>query len=171
MDGKMFRNPHGILRMFNQLKRTENRVTLFRVIPIALVFFLAGCAAHKREKSTMDAATSPTLTRADFLSLTDGSVPDELREALEVRDYTFTPAQDGDLPLVKLDLFNVSSEKELAFQIRTVFFREAGTMIDASEWATVHIPPRQSHFYRCQSFSPFAASEQVQLRLVHQPST
>lgn len=120
-----------------------------------------GCASGSGAKAPEPAA--PVVRREDFLALLDGAVPDELKKTLEVRNYSFAA---GDEPRVALDIFNASQDRTLSFEIRTLFFREDSSLVDATEWTAASAPPRGTFRYRAQSFSPWAKKEQVQLRMV-----
>lgn len=107
-------------------------------------------------------------TREDFLTLVEGGVPDALRNSVEIRNYAFELTRIEELPEVRFDLFNRLGERALTFEVRTLFFREDGTVLDATEWVRATAPPRGTYRYRAMTWSPYAFSEQVQIRLVQE---
>lgn len=109
---------------------------------------------------------APLARREDFLALAEGGVPDALRNTVEIRNYAFNRPEPPETPEVRLEIFNVLADRKVTFEIRTLFFREDGTVIDATEWEAAEAPPRGAFFYRASTFTPYAASEQVQLRLL-----
>jgi hypothetical protein len=128
-------------------------------------------AAAQSAPRTAEATPEPEgdlVTREDFLTLVDGEVPEELKNALEIRNYSFDRTRIEERPEVRLDVFNLSNDTLLEFEIRTLFFREDGTIIDATEWARATARPRRSWRYQAISFTPWAVSEQVQLRLIQE---
>ena len=106
------------------------------------------------------------LRREDFLALVGGRVPDAMKNALEIRNYAFGPSKNEELPEVRLEVFNLAEAKDLTFEIRTVFFREDGSAIDATDWVKATAPPRRAYRYRAVAYSKFAVKEQVQIRLL-----
>lgn len=104
--------------------------------------------------------------KEDFLTLVRGGVPDDMRNTIEIRDYRFGLSDIEELPEVRLNLFNRLDDKPVTFEIRTLFFREDGSVIDATRWARVVAPPRQAYRYSAITFTPHAVSEQVQVRLL-----
>src|SRR5690606_32744372 len=104
--------------------------------------------------------------KQDFLTLVQGGVPDELKNTIEIRDYKFENTRIEELPEVRLEVFNLLDEQPVSFEIRTLFFRKDSTVFDATEWVRATAPPRGSYRYRAIAWSPYAASEQVQIRLL-----
>ncbi|MEQ8820406.1 MAG: hypothetical protein RLY93_09175 [Sumerlaeia bacterium] len=113
------------------------------------------------------------LTAEDFLRLLPGGqVPEELKKTLEIRNYEFLQPSDEDayltvdLPEVRLNVFNRRETGVAHFEIRTIFFRQNGTVIDATPWTRGTVEPRKSFHYRAAAHSRFAVREQVQMRLL-----
>ncbi|MDK2971037.1 MAG: hypothetical protein PWP23_792 [Candidatus Sumerlaeota bacterium] len=102
----------------------------------------------------------------DFLTVVSGQVPDELKNTLEIRHYEFQRSRFDDKPFVHLEVYNLLEDKPLAFEIRTLFFREDGTLLDTTEWARATARPRSAYRYRASCFSNYGAKEQVQIRLL-----
>jgi hypothetical protein len=102
----------------------------------------------------------------DFLTVVSGQVPDELKNTVEIRRYEFQRSRFDDKPFVHLEVYNLLEDKPLAFEIRTLFFREDGTLLDTTEWARATARPRSAYRYRASCFSNYGAKEQVQIRLL-----
>jgi len=111
-------------------------------------------------------ASERTARAEDFLTLVEGGVPDILRNTIEIRNYSYGLTEIEERPEVRLDVFNRLDDRPVTFEIRTLFFRGDGTVIDATEWAQATAEPRQFYRYRVISFTPYVESEQVQLRLL-----
>lgn len=137
--------------------------TAFAALAVAAAFVAAGCASAGKAAPAPAAAAAAPVKREDFLTLLNGGVPDELKNHVEVRKYAFAPGKE---PRVSMEVYNPSATDALSFEIRTLFFREDSTLVDATEWTPGGAPPRRTFLYRAQSFSPWAAKEQVQLRMV-----
>jgi len=108
----------------------------------------------------------PPVREETFLTLVDGGVPDELVQTIEIRNYATRITRIEQLPEVRLDVFNRLNEEQLTFEIRTLWFREDGSIIDATEWVQATVNPRTSYPYRAMTFTDFAKREQVQIRLL-----
>lgn len=104
--------------------------------------------------------------KEDFLTLVEGGVPEAMRNTIEIRAYRFGLSEIEDRPEVRLNVFNRLDDKSVTFEIRTLFFREDGSVIDATRWARAVAPPRQAYRYAAITFSDHAVSEQVQVRLL-----
>lgn len=102
----------------------------------------------------------------DFLTLVSGQVPEELRQRVEIRGYEFQRTTFENMPVVRLEVFNLHDTDPLTFEIRTLFFREDGVLLDTTEWARASAPARGAYRYRAVCFSPLATTEQVQVRLL-----
>jgi hypothetical protein len=148
------------------------RHTIRTLLPVAaLCVALAGCAS-KSGPGLAGAAAEPAedrrafVTKDDFLTLVAGGVPAEMRNTIEVRHYRAGANIYTDLHEVELEVFNLLEDQPIDFEVRTLFFRKDGTILDVTEWATATAPPRRGYHYRSMAFSPYATSEQVQLRLL-----
>ena len=140
---------------------------------LAMALLLVGCAPVQQGKAATpngDEPAAPLVTKDDFLQLAGCQVPDVLKNTVEIRDYGVEITKDEQLPELRLQLFNRLVDKPLHLEIRTVWFREDGSVIDASAWAKALVPPRRAYRYRCLAnspYSPFAVDEQVQLRRLY----
>jgi len=111
------------------------------------------------------AAETPTSDQ--FLSLLGGRAPDALKNVLEVRSYSFAPADPETGPAeVRCEFFNVQGDRALLFEVRTLFFRGDGILVDATAWTPAETAARRLFRYRAVASTPRAASGQVQLRLL-----
>ena len=108
----------------------------------------------------------PPVTEETFLQLVEGGVPDALRNTIEIRNYQTDITRIEGLPEVSLEVFNRLDEQPITFEIRTLWFRADGSIIDASEWVKATVPPRAGYPYRALCFTEFAEKEQVQIRLL-----
>lgn len=132
------------------------------VLAAAWALGAAGCASTDKTVAAPAAVAEP-VRREDFITLLGGGVPEELKNRLEVRGYAFAP---GESPRVAMEIYNPSETAPLSFEVRTLFFRDDSSLVDATEWTAGQAAPRRSFLYRAQSFSPWATREQVQLRMV-----
>jgi len=137
--------------------------TALAALAVAAAFGAAGCASAGKVAPSPAAVAAAPVKREDFLALLNGGVPDQLKNHVEVRDYKFAPGKE---PRVSMEVYNPSATDALSFEIRTLFFREDSTLVDATEWTAGAAPPRGTFLYRAQSFSPWSAKEQVQMRMV-----
>lgn len=100
----------------------------------------------------------------EIVELQGDDVAQELSKLIELREYQFEPDSDDGRPEVSLRFFNRHEKDPIVFDVRTLFFREDGSLIDATAWMEASALPRQSYRYRAFSFSKFATKELVQIR-------
>lgn len=161
----------------------RNRLARALGVPLLIVagLLMGGCfgparapeasaeAARPQAKSQSKAApVAPRQTPKyeDYLLLHGGYVPEELRQTIEIRDYGFEVSDVGEKPNVRLKVFNLLDEESITFEIRTLFFREDGQLLDTTEWVRASAPPRKAYRYRAICFSELGVREQVQIRLL-----
>lgn len=136
----------------------------------ALAVALVGCSTTPTKsaaKTGPETPARPVVTEEDFLRLAGGGVPDILKNTIEIRHYSVEITRDEELPELRLELFNRLEDEPLHLELRTLWFRQDGSLIDASTWAHALIPPRRAYRYRCLAYSPYAVREQVQLRRLY----
>ena len=121
-----------------------------------------------RKPEVAGKSESNLVKKEDFLTLVEGEVPIELKTAMQVRNYSFGVGEDGGKPELRFQVFNLSESEMLTFEIRTLFFREDGSVIDVTPWSRASVNPRQTWRYAAVPFTPYAVDEQVQLRLIEE---
>ncbi len=147
------------------LKRTPKTAFVSAFVSLCFVIVASGCATGGTESGSSNPAHSSGVSAPSTRvvpSTATGELPEELRRSLQVRDYGFKP---GKRPTVSVRFFNASRNEEMVFHVRTIFYRADGSIVDATQWSDAAIRPRQSFQYRASSFSPWAKSEQVEIRL------
>lgn len=110
------------------------------------------------------------MTREDFEAAPAPVDIEELARVLEIRNYRAIHEDIGGQLEVDLSVFNIQRDRHLAFEIRTLFFREEGGLVDATPWTEAVAAPRRAFRYRAVASSPMARSELVQIRLPEQPA-
>lgn len=109
---------------------------------------------------------APLPTIDDFIALVDGAAPGELARTIEVRGYKTQITEIEKRLEVQLSVFNRLRNQPIEFEIRTLFFRADGSIIDATPWARATAPARTTYHYRALAHTDFAEREQVQVRLL-----
>lgn len=136
---------------------------------LAGVALLSGCSALHTQASKPTGppegkvAPAPAVPEK-FLKIESAAVPEVLRRSLFIENYHEGLTEQG-VPEVTLDLVSRRDTGVLALDIRTVYFRDDGTVIDVSEWSRVTVKPGLRLPYRCVSFTPYAVRAEVQLRV------
>ncbi|MDX1973061.1 MAG: hypothetical protein SFY68_11080 [Candidatus Sumerlaeia bacterium] len=108
---------------------------------------------ERRKGPTLESFLTPELT----------SPSPEMLERLELRGYSGGLTTLENRWEVTADLFNTHPIQGVRFQVRSLFFREDGTLTDYTPWIEVVIRPRQTHHYRAISGSVVARKELLQI--------